>query len=220
MYPSWGNFGGQFSQNYGGPGPRKPSVGATNDQSSGFGGFEAPSSGSLFSSLQEQHLQQMQQLQMMHQKQLQSVLHHSNHASPFGTPASAGFQGSSWNSEVPGQATYKNDDPAAPSSGQRQPPPPPPAQANDPQPCSPPPPETKLIKTPDNNCHQNESTVSQLPTVEDDKSLPLQVTHLQMHSIFSAIAIILRYVKGLHLKPLLKFATPYNIKLKGRNRLV
>lgn len=205
MYPSWGNFGGQFSQNYGGPGPRKPSGGATNDQTSSFGGFEAPSSGSLFSSLQEQHLQQMQQLQMMHQKQLQSVLHHSNHATPFGTSASAGFPGPSWNSEVPGQASYKKDESAAPSSGQRQPPPPP--QPNEPQPCPPLPPETKLLKSPDNNCHQNESTISQLSTTEDDKSLPLQVTHLEICPTFSAIVIILKCIIGLYLILLLKYAT-------------
>lgn len=208
MYPSWGNFGGQFSQNYGGSGPRKPPGGATNDQSSSFGGFDAPSSGSLFSSLQEQHLQQMQQLQMMHQKQLQSVLHHSNHASPFGTPASAGFPGPSWNSEVPGQANYKKDELAAPSSGQRQPSPPPP-QPNEPQACPPPPPETKLLKSPDNNCHQNESTISQLSTT-DDKSLPLQVTHLQLCSTFSAIihkCISITYIKVLYSKPLLEYAT-------------
>ncbi|XP_011610360.2 YLP motif-containing protein 1 isoform X3 [Takifugu rubripes] len=173
MYPSWGNFGGQFSQNYGGPGPRKPTGGPTSEQSSGFGGFEAPSGGSLFSSLQEQHLQQMQQLQMMHQKQLQSVLHHSNHASPFGAPAPAGFPGPSWNSEQPGQAGYKQDEPAAPSSVQRQPPPPPP-QPNEPQPCPPPPPEPHLLKSPDNNCHQIEATIGHLSKIEDDKSLPLQ----------------------------------------------
>lgn len=187
MYPTWGNFGGPFSQNYGGPGPRKPTGGATSDQSSGFGGFEAPSSGSLFSSLQEQHLQQMQQLQMMHQKQLQSVLHHSNHASPFGAPPSAGFPGPSWNSEQPGQAGYKQDEIPAPSSGQRQPPPPPP-QPNDPQPCPPPPPEPHLLKSSDNNCHKNEASIGQLSKIEDDKSLPLQVRVLNhIRSLFSSL---------------------------------
>lgn len=174
MYPSWGNFGGQFSQNYGGPGPRKPPGGATNDQNSGFGGFEAPSSGSLFSSLQEQHLQQMQQLQMMHQKQLQSVLHHSNHASQFATPASAGFPGPSWNSELPGQAGYKQDEPAAP---------PPPPQSNEPQPCPPPPPDPQLLKSMDNNCHLNEATIGDLSMTEDEKSFPLQVTRLVLNLI-------------------------------------
>lgn len=105
MYPSWGNFGAPQSQNYGGSGPRKPPTGSHTGQAAGFGGFEASSSGSLFSSLQEQHLQQMQQLQMLHQKQLQSVLHHgSSAAAPppppaYGAGHSGGYMGSSWHSE-------------------------------------------------------------------------------------------------------------------------
>ncbi|XP_077598366.1 uncharacterized protein ylpm1 [Stigmatopora nigra] len=86
MYPSWGNYGGT-PQNYGGTGQRKvPAAGAhTGGASSNFGCTQAPASGgSMFSSLQEQHLQQMQQLQMLHQKQLQNVLHHGNSAPGFG----------------------------------------------------------------------------------------------------------------------------------------
>ena len=61
MFPSsWGNYGGHQPQNFGGPAPRKQHpAGQGAAPAAGFGA--APAGGSaLFSSLQEQHLQQMQ----------------------------------------------------------------------------------------------------------------------------------------------------------------
>ncbi|XP_051265972.1 YLP motif-containing protein 1 isoform X2 [Dicentrarchus labrax] len=194
MYPSWGNFGGPPSQNYGAPpGPRKPGVGGHAGPAAGFGGFEAPSSGSLFSSLQEQHLQQMQQLQMLHQKQLQSVLHHGSNANAYGGIHSGGISGTQWHPEGPGHSEsgvgapsfYKQDEtaaqptraPAAPQQGHPQPPPPPQPQPNDPQPVPPPPepPSTKPPSTkPPENSALKEANKKPPATTEDDKSLPLQ----------------------------------------------
>ncbi|XP_070843924.1 YLP motif-containing protein 1 isoform X1 [Chaetodon trifascialis] len=187
MYPSWGNFGGPQSQNYGGPGPRKQPGGVHAGPAAGFGGFEAPASGSLFSSLQEQHLQQMQQLQMLHQKQLQSVLHHGTAATAYGGH-SGGQPGTSWYPEgaghldnsVAAQPYYKQDEtpgqstrgPPAPQQVHSQPPPPPP-QPKEPQPV-PPPPESSLVKPPENLSAPKEANKKHPSTTEDDKSLPLQ----------------------------------------------
>ncbi|XP_030261795.1 YLP motif-containing protein 1-like isoform X1 [Sparus aurata] len=185
MYPSWGDFGGPQSQNYGGSGPRKqPGSG----QSAGFGGFEPPSTGSMFSSLQEQHRQQMQQLQMLHQKQLQSVLHHGNNANSYGAGHSVGYSGTSWHPQGVGHSdsgfgaqSYSQQvetprqptrDPAAPQQVHTQPPPPPP-QANEPQP-GPPPPEPPSVKPPDNSGAPKKHKKKQSSTTEDNKSLPLQ----------------------------------------------
>ncbi|XP_056150360.1 YLP motif-containing protein 1 isoform X2 [Lampris incognitus] len=158
MYPSWGNYGGHQPQNFSGPGPRKQQIGGATPPTGGFGGFDAPAGGSLFSSLQEQHRQQMQQLQMLHQKQLQSVLHHNNTAREFSGGAAGGpFPGSSWKPEGPGSTDagfgapsyFKQGDaqplrgPQAPQSDQ---PPPPPPQPKDAQP-KPPPPESASAKT-------------------------------------------------------------------------
>ncbi|XP_062266917.1 YLP motif-containing protein 1 isoform X2 [Platichthys flesus] len=210
MYPSWGNYAGSHSQNYGGPGPRK-SPGAA--PATGFGGFEAPSgggvagggggggggsgggggggaggagAGSLFSSLQEQHLQQMQQLQMLHQKQLQSVLHHGNSAGAYG----GGYPGSQWDSEAPGHIegstgaqTYGTQDgipapptraPPAPTPGHQQPPPPPPQpHVAEPQP-RPPPPEPPSAKPPENYDGSKEANKKDASMTENEKSSALQ----------------------------------------------
>lgn len=152
MYPSWGNFGG-------GSGPHKQLGGG--GQAPGFGGFEASPSGSRFSSLQEQHFQQMQQLQMLHQKQLQSVLHHGSYDNAYDAGHSGGYSGTPWHPEGPGHT----------DSGGHQQPPPPPTQPNEPQPV-PPPPEPPSLKPPEKNGAPKEATKKQS---EDDKSLPLQV---------------------------------------------
>uniref|UniRef100_A0A3P8X3Z9 YLP motif-containing protein 1 n=1 Tax=Cynoglossus semilaevis TaxID=244447 RepID=A0A3P8X3Z9_CYNSE len=177
MYPSWGNYPGQYSQNYGGPGARKP---PGVNPAGGFGGFEAPSSGSLFSSLQEQHLQQMQQLQMLHQKQLQSVLHHGNSAGAYG----AGYTGSPWqpggsgsvdNSGEAVQPFYKQETPTTTPPGQQQPPPPPPQPLqSEPQP---PPPESVSSKPPENKNAPKlpDSDKNDQSATGEDKSLALQV---------------------------------------------
>lgn len=184
MYPSWGNFAGQPSQNYGPPVPRKPPGDA---QAPGFGGFEASPGGSVFSSLQEQHLQQMQQLQMLHQKQLQSVLNHASHANPYNAGHSGGYSsGTPWHPEPPGppvggvgaQSYYKQDEtsqpmkaPTAPSQVHQQPPPPQ-SQPLDPQ-AVPPSTDSSSLKPPENGAPLD--TKKQPSTTEDDKSLPLQV---------------------------------------------
>ncbi|XP_044026105.1 YLP motif-containing protein 1 isoform X3 [Siniperca chuatsi] len=185
MYPSWGNFGGPQSQNYGGSGPRnvKQPGGGHTAPGAGFGGFEAPSSGSLFSSLQEQHLQQMQQLQMLHQKQLQSVLQHGNNANAYAGGHSGGHSGPSWHSGGSGhpdsgvgaQSYYKQDEISAQQGHPQPPPPPPQPQPNDPQPV-PPPPEPPSLKSPENNGapKSKEANKKHSSTTEDDKSLPLQ----------------------------------------------
>lgn len=211
MFPSWGNFGGQHSQNYGGPGPRKP-------PGSGLGGFEPPSSGSLFSSLQEQHRQQMQQLQMLHQKQLQSVLQHGNHANSFGGGHSGGHTGTPWHSELPGPAAggvgappyFKQDETPvqpmkgapAPQQGHQQPPPPPP-QPSDSQPV-PPPPESPSLKPQENNGAPAELTKNQAATA-DDKSLPLQVLFLGAESHHHFIWPCLLSVNSLVIKKISKY---------------
>ncbi|XP_026174613.1 YLP motif-containing protein 1 isoform X2 [Mastacembelus armatus] len=192
MFPSWGNFGGPQSQNYGGSGPRKPPGGGHTGPSVGLGGFEASSSGSLFSSLQEQHLQQMQQLQMLHQKQLQSVLQHGNSTVSFGGGLSGGYLGSSWHSDGSGHleggvgapSYYKQDEtpaqlmrgPPAPKQGHQQPPPPPPqTHSTEPHPV-PQPPEPPSAKPPDNigAPKVKEDNKKDVSTAEDDKGLPLQ----------------------------------------------
>ncbi|KAM4633124.1 uncharacterized protein ylpm1 isoform 2-T2 [Polymixia lowei] len=165
MYPSWGSYGGHQSQNFTGPGPgpgpRKQPMGGQVAPAAGFGGFEAPASGSLFSSLQEQHLQQMQQLQMLHQKQLQSVLHHNSAAGAYGGGAADGYSTSSWQSEEPGHidtgfgghSYFKQDEAQRGPQGPQhdQPPPPqPPPQPKEAQP-KPPLPEPASPKTPQNN---------------------------------------------------------------------
>uniref|UniRef100_A0AAX7VGU2 YLP motif-containing protein 1 n=1 Tax=Astatotilapia calliptera TaxID=8154 RepID=A0AAX7VGU2_ASTCA len=189
MYPTWGNYGAPQSQNYGGAGPRKPLAGSHTGQAPGFGGFEASSSGSLFSSLQEQHLQQMQQLQMLHQKQLQSVLQHGNNASTaapaYGVAHAGGYVGSSWRPEGPAhvdsgagaQSYFKPEEtsatrvPPAPKQGHQQPPPlPPQPHPTDTQPV-PPPPEPQPSKPPENS---SPPKPKEAPTAEDEKSLPLQ----------------------------------------------
>ncbi|KAF3702816.1 YLP motif-containing protein 1 Nuclear protein ZAP3 [Channa argus] len=178
MYPSWGNYGGPQSQNYGGSGPRKPLGSGHTGASAGFGGFEASPSGSLFSSLQEQHLQQMQQLQMLHQKQLQSVLQHGNSSNTYSGGHSGGYSGSSWHSEgtvqvdtgVGSQPYYKQDEtagrvPPAPKPGNQQPPPPPTQTHSTEQQPLPPTPEplSKEANTKDSSTKE-----------DDDKPLSLQ----------------------------------------------
>lgn len=209
MYPSWGDFGGPQSQNYGGSGPRKqPGSG----QSAGFGGFEPPSTGSMFSSLQEQHRQQMQQLQMLHQKQLQSVLHHGNNANSYGAGHSVGYSGTSWHPQGVGHSdsgfgaqSYSQQvetprqptrDPAAPQQVHTQPPPPPP-QANEPQP-GPPPPEPPSVKPPDNSGAPKKHKKKQSSTTEDNKSLPLQVMsrYVSVFVVANEIKKIYKYIKN------------------------
>ncbi|XP_034555005.1 YLP motif-containing protein 1 isoform X3 [Notolabrus celidotus] len=189
MYPSWGNFSGSQSQNYGGSGPRKPAGGGQPGPAAGFGGFEANAGGSLFSSLQEQHLQQMQQLQMLHQKQLQSVLHHGANASGYSGGQSGGFPAPAWHSESTGhpddgagaQSYFQQDEtpgstsrgPPPPQPGNQQPPPPPPQpKPNEPKPA-PPPPEPPAVKPPENTgvpeASKKDSTMK-----EEDKSSNLQ----------------------------------------------
>lgn len=188
MYPSWGNYGGPQSQNYGGPGPRKQQGAGLPAPAAGYGGFEASSSGTMFSSLQEQHLQQMQQLQMLHQKQLQSVLHHGNSGSAYG----GGYSGpSSWHSDTSGQMDsgagaqpyYKQHDetmargPPVPKQAHHQPPPPPiQPHSTEPQPC-PPPSEPLSSKLQENSSAPKAPEVSKKDpsTTEEDKALPLQV---------------------------------------------
>ncbi|XP_065820104.1 YLP motif-containing protein 1 isoform X3 [Labrus bergylta] len=192
MYPTWGNFGGSQPQNFGGSGPRKQPAGGP---AAGFGGFEAPASDSLFSSLQEQHRQQMQQLQMLHQKQLQSVLHHGSNANSYGGGHSGGFSGPSWHSEATlpvnsdsgaGTQSYFQQDeipgsaargPPVPQQGhQQQPPPPPPlSKPNETQP-GPPPPEPPSVKPPENpSAPKAKEATSQDPSLpEEDNPSNLQ----------------------------------------------
>lgn len=193
MFPSWGNYGAPPSQNYGGPGPRQHPMGGHTGQAGGFGGFEAASGGSLFSSLEEQHRQQMEQLQMLHKKQLQSVLHHGNNDPAFGGGPPGGFPGSSsWPSETTrhvedgGVHSYLNQENtptqmhkirhAAPNQGPQQQhhhPPPPPPQPAECQPL-PPPPEPQ---PPENSELPKVQEVNKDSTsTNDNKSLPLQVT--------------------------------------------
>ncbi|XP_068609719.1 YLP motif-containing protein 1-like [Brachionichthys hirsutus] len=143
MYPSWGNSGGAQPQNHGGPRMQFGSVPA-GQAGGGFGTFEPPSNTSLFSSLQEQHRQQMQQLQMLHQKQLQSVLHHGNHANAFGAGHSGGYPGTSWRPEGPGHAHLQHGHAQQQQQQQQQQPPPPkqPSESQPPEPPSSKPPES------------------------------------------------------------------------------
>lgn len=159
MYPSWGNFGGQQTQNYGGSVPRKP-IG--DDQTSSFGGFEASPAGSLFPSLHEQHLQQMQQLQMLHQKQLQSVLNHASHPNSYSAGHSSGYSETSWHSEPP-QPTVA---PGPPPGHQQQP-----APVCQPLDCQPVP-HAPEVKPPENGSH--EDCNGPTPPTEDTQ-FPLQV---------------------------------------------
>lgn len=191
MYPSWGNYGGAQSQNYGGPGPRKQPGGGHTGPPAGFGGFEASSGGSLFSSLQEQHLQQMQQLQMLHQKQLQSVLHHGSSTTPYSSGLSSGYSGSPWHSEGPGhlgtgdgaQSYYQQDETVArappatkPGGGHQQPPPPPPQLISMEPQQLPPPPEPLSLKPPETGAPKpKEANTNESCTAEDGKTLTLQV---------------------------------------------
>lgn len=129
----------------------------------------------------------MQQLQMLHQKQLQSVLHHGNHANSYGAGPSGGYSGTSWHPEGPGhsdsgvgaQSYYKQDEiqsmkgPPAPQQG-HQPPPPPPPQPKEQQPV-PPPPESPSLKPPESNSVPKEVTKKQATTTEEDNALHLQV---------------------------------------------
>ncbi|MEQ2262000.1 hypothetical protein XENORESO_019789, partial [Xenotaenia resolanae] len=189
MYPSWGNYGPPPSQNYGGPGPRMPPVGAGQAPGS-FGGFDASSGGSVFSSLQEQHRQQMQQLQMLHQKQLQSVLHHGNSGSGYGGGLSGGFNtGPQWHSEGQGHVegsegaqSYLMQEktpvqtprgPLPPKPGQQQPPPPQPQPAES-KPVQPPP-EPQPPRPQENIAAPQAPEASNTsPSSSDNKSLPLQ----------------------------------------------
>uniref|UniRef100_A0A087XPL8 YLP motif-containing protein 1 n=1 Tax=Poecilia formosa TaxID=48698 RepID=A0A087XPL8_POEFO len=187
MFPSWGNYGAPPPQSFGGPGPRKPPIG-TGQAPGGFGGYEASSSGSLFSSLQEQHRQQMQQLQMLHQKQLQSVLHHGNSGTGFGGGLSGGFNAAPpWHSEGPGQVEGAENSqqyimqektpvqtprgPLPPNQGQ-QPQPPPQPQPAESKPI-PPPPIPQPPKSQENIGAPVASNTNPSST-NDNKSVPLQ----------------------------------------------
>ncbi|XP_068610149.1 YLP motif-containing protein 1-like [Brachionichthys hirsutus] len=189
MYPSWGHFGGPES------GPRKQHpVGGNAGPVAGFGGLEASPSASLFSSLQEQHLQQMQQLQMLHQKQLQSVLHHANHANAFGDGQLVGYPGTSWHPEGPGHSESSVGPPRPPSMGPPAPqqghpqtarPLPPPKQPTEPQPV-PHPPVPPSSKPPESSGsqaredphhhhhHHPHHHRKHTSTEEDEKTSPLQ----------------------------------------------
>ncbi|XP_032441201.1 YLP motif-containing protein 1 isoform X1 [Xiphophorus hellerii] len=187
MFPSWGNYGAPPPQSFGGPGPRKPPIG-TGPAPGGFGGYEASSSGSLFSSLQEQHRQQMQQLQMLHQKQLQSVLHHGNSGTGFGGGHSGGFNAAPpWHSEGPcqvegaesGQSYLVQEKtpvqtpkgPLPPNQGQ-QPQPPPQQQPAESKPI-PPHPESQPPKSQENIGVPVASNTNPCST-NDNTSVPLQ----------------------------------------------
>ncbi|CAL8313016.1 unnamed protein product [Lota lota] len=157
MFPSWGNYGGHQPQNFGGPAPRKQHSVGQAAPAVGFGA--APAGGSLFSSLQEQHLQQMQQLQMLHQKQLESVLHHNSAAGSYGGGVAAGFSAPSWQSEASGrvdnvfdgaQKFYNQDEAQAQSTRGPDQPRPPLPQPTGGKP-NPPPPEPPSTGGPPNN---------------------------------------------------------------------
>lgn len=137
--------------------PRKPTG---DDQASSFGGFEASPAGSMFPSLHEQHLQQMQRLQMLHQKQLQSVLNHTSHPNSYSAGHSSGYS-ETWHSEPP--------QPGPPPGHQQ-----PPATASQPLDCqpAPPAPESCPVKPPENGAHEDGKR--QALTTEDTQ-FPLQV---------------------------------------------
>ncbi|CAJ1078091.1 YLP motif-containing protein 1 isoform X3 [Xyrichtys novacula] len=194
MYPSWGNFGGSQSQNYGGPGPRKQPGGGHAGPAAAFGGFDASAGGSLFSTLQEQHLQQMQQLQMLHQKQLQSVLHHGTSGNTYSGGQSGGFSGPSWHSEstlpvhsdsgVGAQSYFKQDDtpgsaarcPPPSQPGHQQPPPPPPRSMPKEPTTVPPPPEPASVKPPEST---GAPEAKDLPKTDTPLSDEDKASHLQ-----------------------------------------
>nr|XP_061806396.1 YLP motif-containing protein 1-like [Nerophis lumbriciformis] len=141
MYPSWGNYGAPPPQNFPGPGQRKMPGGGHAGPPSSFGCMQAPSSGSMFSNLQEQHLQQMQQLQMLHQKQLQNVLHHG---SGMGPPS--GYSAPAWQSAETapmdrgaGMQAHIQGDTIANKPDHSQPPVPTQQHKIEPQPAPPPP---------------------------------------------------------------------------------
>ncbi|XP_060037275.1 YLP motif-containing protein 1 isoform X5 [Erinaceus europaeus] len=81
MYPNWGRYGG--SSHYPPP-PVPPPPVAVPEASAGPGYSSAAPASSGFLSFREQHLAQLQQLQQMHQKQMQCVLqpHHPPPAPP------------------------------------------------------------------------------------------------------------------------------------------
>ncbi|XP_019740498.1 YLP motif-containing protein 1 isoform X3 [Hippocampus comes] len=150
MYPSWGN--------YGAPGPRKLQVGGHTGSPTSFGSLQASSSGSMFSSLQEQHRQQMQQLQMLHQKQLQNVLHHGGPPAAYGAGGPpGGYSAPAWHSTEAApldrsggtQSHIKGDGVAIPPE-HSQPPLPPQPHKIDAKPA-PPPPEHQSAKPPEAN---------------------------------------------------------------------
>ncbi|XP_028997598.1 YLP motif-containing protein 1 isoform X2 [Betta splendens] len=188
MYPSWGNYSGPQPQTYGGSGPRKQPAAGYSGPAAGFGGFEASPSDLLFSSLQEQHRQQMQQLQMLHQKQLQSVLHHGSGAASYGGGHSGGYPGAPWHSEgadaaaaAAGAQQYYNQDEAAAQSSRVPPTPMPGHQQPLPQPHSTesqplPPPELPLSKPPDSNEPPKliEANTKDVFTPQEGKHLTLQ----------------------------------------------
>uniref|UniRef100_A0AAV2KBA9 YLPM1-like spectrin repeat domain-containing protein n=1 Tax=Knipowitschia caucasica TaxID=637954 RepID=A0AAV2KBA9_KNICA len=145
MFP-WGTFGGaQQPQNYGA------------NNSGNAAAFGGSGSGSVFSSLQEQHLQQMQQLQMLHQKQLQSVLHHGAQAAAFAAQP-AQYPGSMWPStdtvvqaNHPGPTAFYSQNNSAsmhtrgPISQPQDIQPPPPSQPPPAEQPAPPPPEPPAV---------------------------------------------------------------------------
>ncbi|XP_041660360.1 YLP motif-containing protein 1 isoform X3 [Cheilinus undulatus] len=194
MYPSWGNYGGSQPPSYGGPGPRKQPGGGISGQA-GFASYEAPASGSMFASLQEQHLQQMQQLQMLHQKQLQSVLHPGSGNNSYG----GGHSGSSWHSdgypmesdsgpppyyeesEMPGPAN--RGPPPLPQGNQQPPPPPPQAAPNEAQPV-PPPPEPPAVKPPESMAATKaKETNNQTSSKAEENSSNLQLRKPSHHFV-------------------------------------
>nr|XP_057912158.1 YLP motif-containing protein 1 isoform X3 [Doryrhamphus excisus] len=175
MYPSWGNYGAPPSQNYGGSGPRNISGGGLAGPQAGFGGLQASPSGSLFSSLQEQHLQQMQQLQMLHQKQLQTVLHHGSAAPPYGGGHQSGYSGPSWQSTEPvhldsgmGMHPHLKGGDTLSTQQELSKPPPPQTHAAEAQP-TPPPSDPQSSKLMDPNDGKTQDVFNK----EDDKTLPL-----------------------------------------------
>lgn len=187
MYPSWGNYGGsQQSQNYG-----------SGNNTGGAAGFGGSSGGSIFSSLQEQHLQQMQQLQMLHQKQLQSVLHHGPPPSgAYNSGPSAAYSGSNvtWQSSESGvgpspyytQNNSSNMTIRGPLAQTQDTQPPPPSQPHPseakPEPPPPEPPSVKTSKPPENNAPKFKEDVPKHPTSGNDKPMSLQVMPLILPS--------------------------------------
>lgn len=191
MYPSWGNYGAPQPQNYGGSGQHKPPIGGHAGPAPGFGGFEASPSGSMFSSLQEQHLQQMQQLKMLHQKQLQTVLQHGNAGGAYGGGHPSGYSGSPWQSEESGHMepiSQPTRGPSAPQQDHPQPPPlPPQPHAKEPQP-GPPPPEPPHSKPLESTAAPK---LKDLSMREEEKASHLQVmSHIYLNMVQSHVTLI------------------------------